>query len=300
MNNKNQIKGIGLVSAAGIIFGAFPIFTSLFVAYGGNTDSFNFIGFVLAVIFLIPIILYRKTGFVLPGKMLWYVILAGIANAVTRVLLTYSYLSLDVGIATTIHFVYPIITAILSFAIFKEKMPLYKWIIFVIASLSVSLFASGNGGGDLKGVILAASSSICFATYILITDKSGLAECDPFVVLFYVSLISTVTCFIFGLKGGHLFDPIPAKAVFVLLLCAIVNNIVGFFCQLKGIGHLGAAMAAILSLFEPIFSCIFGAVFLDQALNASSILGIILILGSLVVMVLLDNRPAANKNTNNI
>lgn len=300
MNKKNQIKGIALASSAGVLCGTLPVFTNLFVAYGGNTDTFNFWVYVLSVVFLIPIILYRKSGFILPGRMLRIVILAGIATAVTRVLLTYSYLSLDVGIATTIHFLYPIITAVLSFVIFKDEMPLYKWIIFIIVSFSVSLFAVGNEGGDIKGVILAALSSICYAAYILIADKSGLAECDPFVVLFYVNLVSTVSCFIVGLGGGHLFDPISAKAILVLILCTIVSNIIGVLCQFRGIGYLGAAMAAILSLFEPISSCIFGIVFFDQILSWKMILGIALILGSLVVMILLDNKTSLQKNTNNI
>ena len=38
---KTSLKGIGMTSGAGIIFGAFPIFTSLFVRFGGDVDTFN-------------------------------------------------------------------------------------------------------------------------------------------------------------------------------------------------------------------------------------------------------------------
>lgn len=283
------------MAGAGIIFGAFPIFTSLFTLYGGNVDSFNFLGFLFTVIILVPVIIARKTGFGLPKKTMIFAILAGLANVFTRVLLTASYAYLDVGVATTIHFLYPIITAFLSFLIFKDKMPVYKWIIFGVACLSVSLFVSGSAGGtDIKGIVLALFSSFGFASYMLIDEKGHLAECDPFIILFYVSVVSMIGSFIVGIGNGHLFDPIPTKAWIVLLLCAIVNNVFGFVFQLEGIKYLGAAMAAIFSLFEPVFSCIFGAVFLHEAMGARSVIGIILILGSLLVMILLDN-----KNNNN-
>ena len=74
-------------------------------------------------------------------------------------------------------------------------MPIYKWIAFVIASASVSLFATGfSSGGQFVGIVLAASSAVCFALYMLITEKAGLAEMDPVIFVFYVSLISTLGC----------------------------------------------------------------------------------------------------------
>lgn len=288
---------MAFVAMAGMIFGAFPVFTGLFVQAGGNTDSFNFMGFLISTVLLIPIILVRKVSLRLPKKEMLFVILAGLANVITRVLLTKSYLYLDVGVSTTLHFLYPIITALLSFIIFRDRMPVYKWIIFAVACLSVSLFVSNSSGkGNLIGIILAVSSSFGFASYMLIEEKAGLTDYDPFVILFYVTLVSCVGAFIFGAGTGDIFAPISAKAWVILIICAVVNNIVGFALQLEGIKHLGAAMAAIFSLFEPVFSCIFGAVFLHEAMGARSVLGIVLILGSLLVMILLDNR---NKNNTN-
>ncbi len=291
LKNKNTYKGMAFVAMAGIIFGAFPVFTSVFNLLGGNTDSFNFLGFLISTVLLIPVILVRKTGFRLPRKVLLFSILAGIANVVTRVLLTSSYVYLDVGVSTTLHFLYPIITAVLGFVFFKDKMPVYKWVIFAVACLSVSLFVSNSSGqGNAIGVILAVCSSFGFATYMLIEEKAHLTDYDPFVILFYVTIVSCIGSFIFGVGTGRIFEPVPPKALLVLILCAVLNNIVGFALQLEGIKHLGAAMAAIFSLFEPVFSCIFGAIFLHEAMGARSVLGIILILGSLVVMILLDNK----------
>ena len=289
---KSSFKGIVMTAGAGIIFGAFPIFTTLFVRFGGNVDSFNLYGFVLTVIFLAAYIAMTKRSFAVPKKAVLWIVLAGVANVATRILLTYSYQYLDVGIATTLHFLYPLFAALLGALCFREKMPIYKWIAFVVASLSVSLFTTGaQAGGQLIGIILAVTSAVCFALYMLITEKANLTDLDPVVFVFYVSLVSTVGCLFMGI-GGPLIVAVPVKALIVLLLCAIVNNVIAFALQQQGVKYLGAAMTALFSLFEPVFSCVFGVIFLQQAMGIKSVFGIVLILLSLAAIVLLDNRKA--------
>lgn len=287
---KNSFKGITMTAAAGIIFGAFPIFTTLFVQFGGNVDAFNLYGFVLSVVFLAGYILLTKRSFAVPKKLVLWIVLAGVANVVIRILLTYSYQYLDVGIATTLHFLYPLFAAVLGVVCFREKIPLYKWIAFAVASLSVSMFATGvQAGGQWIGIVLASASGICFALYMLITEKADLTQIDPVVFVFYVSAVSTVGCLFMGVSGS-LTESIPIKALIVLALCAIINNVLAFALQQQGVKYLGAAMTALFSLFEPIFSCVFGAIFLQQAMSLKSGFGIVLILLSLAATVLLDNR----------
>lgn len=286
---KNTLKGITLTGAAGIIFGAFPIFTTLFVRFGGNVDTFNLYGFLLSVIFLAAYIFFSHRSFKLPKKAVFFVILAGIMNVVTRILLTYSYEYLDAGVATTLHFLYPLFAALLGTLFFREKMPVYKWFGFIIASSSVSLFGFG-GNANLAGIVLAVSSAVCFALYMLITERANLTEIDPVVFVFYVCLVSTIGCFGMSLTTGTLTSPIPMKALIVLILCAVLNNVVAFAFQQQGVKHLGAAMAALFSLFEPVFSCIFGVIFLQQIIGAQAILGVILILACLAFIVILDNH----------
>ena len=288
---KTSLKGITMTSCAGLIFGAFPIFTSLFVRYGGNVDTFNLYGFVLSVLLMAVYIAATKRSFAVPKKAILFILLAGVMNVVTRILLTYSYQYLDVGIATTLHFMYPLFAALFGALFFREKMPVYKWIAFIIASASVSLFTSGTqGGGQLIGIVMAAGSAVCFSMYMLITEKAGLAEIDPVVFVFYVSIVSSVGCLAMSVGSGSLVAAVPIKALVVLLLCAIFNNVIGFALQQQGVKYMGAAMAALFSLFEPVFSCIFGVIFLQQAMGISSVLGIAIILLCLVAIVVLDNR----------
>lgn len=282
-----------MTSGAGIIFGAFPIFTTLFVRFGGDVDSFNLYGFVLTTVFLAAYIALTKRSFAIEKKAVLFIILAGLMNVVTRILLTYSYQYLDVGIATTLHFLYPLFAAVLGAIFFREKMPGYKWVAFVVASASVSLFATGfENGGQLIGIILAVTSAVCFALYMLITEKADLTRIDPVVFVFYVSFVSMLGCVGMELGGGNLIVAVPMKAMIVLILCAIVNNVIGFALQQQGVKYLGAAMTALFSLFEPVFSCIFGALLLQQAMGLKSVAGIVLILLCLVAIVVLDQRKS--------
>jgi drug/metabolite transporter (DMT)-like permease len=74
----------------------------------------------------------------------------------------------------------------------------------------------------------------------------------------------------------------------------VFNNVIGFALQQQGVKYMGAAMAALFSLFEPIFSCVFGAVFLQQAMGIKSVFGIVMILMCLVAIVALDHRRAVH------
>ena len=291
---KTSFKGISMTAGAGIIFGAFPIFTSLFVMFGGNVDTFNLYGFVLTVLLLAVYIPLSKRSFAVPKKAVLFIILAGLMNVVTRILLTYSYQYLDVGIATTLHFLYPLFAALLGFLVFREQMPLYKWLAFIVACASVACFATDfQAGGQLIGILLAVGSAVCFALYMLITEKAGLTAIDPVVFVFYVSAVSAVGCLGMSLAGGTLVAAVPMKALVVLILCAIANNVVAFALQQQGVKYMGAAMAALFSLFEPVFSCVFGVIFLHQAMGLSAVLGIVIILLCLVAIVVLDNRKKA-------
>lgn len=286
---KSTIKGVTMTGAAGIIFGAFPIFTRLFTIFGGSVDAFNLYGFLLSVVILGVFILITGRSFLLPGKTGWFVLLAGLMNVVTRILLTYSYHYLSAGTATTLHFLYPLFAALLGALFFREKMPIYKWIAFVVASASVALFGFG-GMGSLTGILLAVSSAVCFALYMLITERANLTALDPVVFVFYVCVVSSVGSLAMSLVSGTLSAAMPMKALIVLILCAVLNNAVAFALQQQGVKHLGAAMAALFSLFEPVFSCIFGVIFLRELLSLNAILGIVIILSCLTAIVLLDHR----------
>jgi drug/metabolite transporter (DMT)-like permease len=276
---KQTAKGIGMTAGAGIIFGAFPIFTTLFVRFGGDVDTFNLYGFLLTVVFLAAYMALTKRSFAVPKKAVFAIILAGVMNVVTRILLTYSYEYLDVGIATTLHFMYPLFAALLGTLLFREKMPAYKWIAFLIASASVSLFATGfENGGQFRGILLAISSAVCFALYMLITEKANLTQLDPVVFVFYVSAVSALGCLGMGITTGSLLAAVPGKALVVLFLCAVLNNVVGFALQQQGVRYMGAAMAALFSLFEPIFSCVFGAIFLREMMSVRELAGCAIIL----------------------
>ena len=283
-----------MTSCAGIIFGAFPIFTSLFVRFGGHVDTFNLYGFAISVVLMAGYMAVTKRSFAVPRKFVFYIILAGVLNVVTRILLTYSYQYLDVGIATTLHFMYPLFAALLGALFFREKLPVYKWIAFIVASASVSLFTTATGSGaHLIGVLLALASSVCFALYMLVTERAGLAELDPIVFVFYVCVVSTIGSVAMGIYSGALVAAVPLKALIVLILCAVFNNVIAFALQQQGVKYMGAAMAALFSLFEPVFSCIFGVIFLQQAMGIRSVLGIVIILLCLIAIVALDQRKKA-------
>ena len=58
-----------------------------------------------------------------------------------------------------------------------------------------------------------------------------------------------------------------------------------------GIKYLNATMAAMLSLFEPVTSNIIGVLFMGEDMTIKKVIGSIIILGSAMLIVLIDQRP---------
>ena len=127
-------------------------------------------------------------------------------------------------------------------------------------------------------------------TSFYISFGGDVTEMNPLVFVFYVSLVSTICCLAMSLGKGQAFVVVPTEAIVTLIICVIAINVIGFVLQQQGVRYLGAAMAAVFSLFEPIFSCVFGGLVLSQIIDLKIAIGIIMILLSLAAMVLLDNR----------
>ena len=115
------------------------------------------------------------------AKELWSLtILGGIGNAVTTLMLFIAFSLIDVGVATTIHFIYPVFVTIGCVLFYKERLGLQKFIALLIATAGIACFflgvdmSAGFSGGTFLGLFLAVASGVTYAFYIIYMDKSGL------------------------------------------------------------------------------------------------------------------------------
>ena len=95
--------------------------------------------------------------------------LLGGAYASTSLFLTASYLYIPSGVATTIHFLYPVVVTTVMILFFKDKVSVPVIGATLMAILGVYLLSNNGTAGtvSLKGLLLVLTTVVTYALYIV-------------------------------------------------------------------------------------------------------------------------------------
>lgn len=125
----SRIQGIFYVILSSICFSAMPIFAKFCYNSGMNSYNVLFFRFLIASILLLLYLKIKGISIKIKKhqlKILFF--LSTIGYSATSILLFLSYNYISVGMATIIHFVYPLMVTIVSFFIYREKITLKKFL----------------------------------------------------------------------------------------------------------------------------------------------------------------------------
>lgn len=280
MNNK--VLGIIYAVSSAVSFGFVPVFAVIAYDSGTNAVTVLFFRFLIASVILAVILHYRKVELKVSRKLfgrLAYVGIAGYAATCITLFISYSYIS--IGLAMTLNFIYPTIVALLSFFIFKEKMPLLKIFALAISIIGVYILAGNiDSSVNLKGIVLALVSGILYSIYTIEIGRGELLTMDGLLITFYVSFFSGVSIFVFGAVTRNLVFTLQMSAVLGILGLALVSTVFGILAYNKSIQLIGSTHAAVFSTIAPITSTIMGIIVFGERLSLSAALGSIMIISS--------------------
>lgn len=277
-------RGIGYTTFSAILFGITPIFAKQAMLAGCSSEMVAFFSNTMACLFILIAMKQRKISFKISmGQLLHLVWIGCIGQAGTNLLLYQSYLYIPVGMATMIHFLYPIIVYGILVLLFHERLEKRKVFGLGIAVIGMLIFAE-TGVCSARGMLFAFLSGVTFASYIVGIDKAGLKSLHYLTVAFYVSFFSTVFLGVYNVIQGTFSLDFPLKSFLLASASAFGGNVLGkIFLQL-GIGLIGSGLAAVISLFEPITSLLMGVVIYGDDIGLKKIMGCIMILGAVLMI----------------
>ena len=119
----------GLLSSAS--FGLIPLFTIPAMREGMNFESILFYRFLFACLALGCILLLDKQSFHIKRKEIPSLMLLAFLYLMSAVFLFWGYKFMASGVATTIHFMYPVLTTLIMMIFFRERKS--TWRFFAIA-----------------------------------------------------------------------------------------------------------------------------------------------------------------------
>ena len=276
-------KGYIYTALSAIIFGLMPLLTKIIIARGATSLTIPFFRVFYVTIVLFFVLKIKKIDFHLEKRDLLSVILTSIfGSGLTIIILNESYNYVDTGIATSLHFLYPLFVSILCCFFYGEKIKKKQIISLSFALVGIICFMS-KGNGSLFGYLLAIASGLTYAFYLVKMDKSGLVKMNALKLSFYLALFTTIEIFTMNLFMQDVVFKMDVLSYTLLLVLALSSSFLATVLLQKGVLLLGSTRASFICLLEPVTSMIVGILWLNEALTFNKGLGGLAIIISLII-----------------
>ena len=278
----------GIVSSA--TFGLIPLFTVPLLAGGEGMPFMSVLTyrFIFATLFLAALLLIKRQSFTVKAKDLLPLSLLAVFYIVSSLFLIWGYTFMSSGIATTIHFMYPVITTLIMMFIFHEKKSAWR-IGAVLTAIAGVYFLSrkdGSGTFDWVGVIVVLISALGYASYLVAIGQMKKLEVKGLKLTFYVFLLSTVMLLAGMFTFGSL-DTIDNGSEWTnLLLLAFIPTVISNLTLVEAIKRIGSTLTSVLGAMEPVTAVIIGILVFNEEMSFFIGLGIFMIITAVSVIIL--------------
>lgn len=295
----NKFKGFLYGIVASSTFGLLPLFTLPVMGEGLTTFSILSYRMLFASILVAVLMLIGRVSFATNLKELrWFAVL-GFLYYGSAALLFQAYGGMASGLATTLHFMYPVSVTVIMALVYKQRPSVVTICAIILSLVGVALLClreSSTGVSSLLSVFLVLLSGVCYAVYlVLVSTVKRINQQNSQKLTFYVLMFSGAFFMLSALQGGGLQIIPSASAGINLLLMATLPTLLSNLALVRSVKNIGSTLTSVLGAMEPLTAIIVGILVFDESLRGLMIVGIILILVSVSLIVLsplLDKRIA--------
>lgn len=292
MKSFNGIKGILYAMISSGTFGLIPLFTIPLVGeMGMNEPNILFYRFLISMLLMGAICIVRGDSFKISSKDIAPIFSLGVLYALTGLFIIYSYNYISSGLATTIHFLYPICVSFLMVVFFKEQKSKSLLIAALLSLVGVALMCwSGTGEMSLIGIGLAALTILTYGMYIVGLNQSKVGQLPANTLTFYILLAGSFIFLVYTQSTTGI-SAIPSlKAAGYLVGLAFLATVISDLTLILAVKHTGSTVTAILGSMEPLVAVTVGVLVFSEFFSYQSLIGFVLILLSVVLVILADQR----------
>ena len=281
--------GLFYIVLASVLWGTSGIFVHYLAPYGVTSPQMTFIRGLVAFLCMGIYVLIKDRSIVKTNiRELILFFGSGISFFMTATCYYHSMQLTSVSTAVVLMYTAPVFVLIYSVAFLGEKMNILKFV-SVLGMLIGCGLVSGIIGGlkfDAVGIAIGFLSGISYAGYNIITKIQMQKGINPVKANFYCFMFSIVAGLIIAKPWG-IIDCISINPAVVSLLCAgvgIVACIMPYFLYTLALREIPAGTASSLGILEPMSATIFSVLLLGEVLSVYSVVGIVLILGSVFLL----------------
>lgn len=282
-----KLRGTVCGIAAAVFYGTNPLGAMNLYADGISTNSTLFYRFGIAVIILGVMMAVQRKSFALTRRELATLAILGVFMSTSSTTLYFSFNFMDVGIASTLLFVYPVMVAVIMATFFHEKVTAAT-VIAILLSLAGIVLLNQTGDGtslSLWGVTLVMLSSLTYAIYIVVVNKSSL-RMSSVKLTFYVLLFGLFTIYGYTLAMGETVQLLvtPKQWLYATQL-ALMPTVLSLVLMVIAVHDIGSTPTAIMGAIEPITAVAIGVIVFGENFTPRLAIGIVLILTAVLLII---------------
>ena len=283
-------KAFIFIIVAGLLWGTSGIFVHLLTPYGFSslqmTAVRGTVSFVAMAIF--ALIKDRKLFKIKPLDLL---LCLGVGAMLYLASACYYSAIPMTSVSTAVMLMYtaPVFVAALSVLMFGEKMSKMKIAAIVIMLVGCCLVSGVIGNFKVEsiwGVLLGLAAGITYGSYNLFSKLAMRRGVAPLTVTVYGFMIMTLIAFCVTSPVGIITTAAkaPLPTIPLLLGLGVCTFVVPYTLYTLGLRDLPAGTASALSIVEPMSATVYSIAFLGEKLTVYSVSGIILVVGSVLML----------------
>ena len=253
-----RVKGILWAALSSSTFGLAPLFTLLLLGVGYSSFEVLTYRWGVASLCLGAYGLLAGCDFRLGRRELGTVFLLSLFRAATSLSLVIAYQNIASGVASTIHFMYPLVVAVVMMCFFRERGSVWTFAAIGMSIVGVRRSRAVEIDSTVLTCCVMAFGALFFIAGGLLTGGVRL-ETDPHTWLYILGVA------------------IPATAVSNMALVQAIKSI-------------GPTLTSIFGAMEPLTAVVIGVWVFAEPFTAKGAAGILLIVAAVSVVVLRSRK----------
>ena len=277
----------GLIAAvfSALFFGFSPALAKLAYQGGSNPLTMTFTRSLLALPFLILLAGLSKVSLKPRREEMLPVLLVSLFGAFATTLLLYSsYAYMAVGMATVLHYLFPVLVMLGGLLFFGEKTNKMKKLALLLGFSGVLTFVGSGGRLAWQGILLAVVSAFTYASLMIGMERTVIKEMPVLKMAVYSNALACLASLLIGLSTSSLSLKMTGTAWLISLLVALMVAVGAFTLLNLAVIKTGATTTAIVAMLEPLTSVLMGAILLKEKVSPLNLLGFILIMAGVLLV----------------
>lgn len=281
----------GIVSA--VSFGMIPLFAKPLLDDGIDRATTLTYRMLISAFAIMLISLGRQISLKVNSKEILHLFLGAVLYYLSASCLFASYSSMDTGLATILHFLYPVFVTLIMHFVYKQYISIFTIIAILLSIVGVTMISLSTMSDisniriSLYGLISVIASAIAYALYIVKVNKTKeLSDMNSLKISFYVLAIAGIF-FLFESSTKGTFKLLDTgyqyfNAISLALIATLLSNLT----LISSINKIGSTLTSVLGASEAVTAVLIGIIVFGENFNTILFLGMILIILAVILIIL--------------